>query len=214
MKNLTRGTAPACLSAAQKKSGTWDKLTQQEKTDIWSCLLEMQSHYCAYCECRIHKPCDQQKETRHIDHFYPKGNDPKKTFEWDNLFGSCSTKENCGHYSQNNDKKGACKPDRDTPEKLFSFSSDGKIAPKHGLSQTQLDMANKTIEVFNLNSSRLTNSRKAEISSVASTAKELLSTLEQEIDANTIQDIRREIEQAKENAKKQAFSMALFSVWE
>jgi len=113
-------------------------------------LLKEQINMCAYCESRL-------KDYYHIDHFYKRDLFPKLTFDYDNLFLSCNCENSCAKHKDSYGLK------IDEFNKIFSpkninldefeYSFTGEIIGK-----TQ--KANKTIEVFNLNSRSLVEKRK------------------------------------------------------
>ena len=92
MHRLQRGAAPICLARYRHGRDNWSALDGADRTEIWQTLEAMQSQRCAYCEAAI------AEGNRHIEHFVQKGRDPRVTFQWDNLFGSCNREDSCGKY--------------------------------------------------------------------------------------------------------------------
>jgi uncharacterized protein (TIGR02646 family) len=124
----------------------------------------MQGCRCAYCESSL------EQAGRHIEHFYQKADDqfPQKTFDWDNLFGSCNRNESCGRHKDNNttpDFNHLIKPDIENPEYYFQFLMDGRITLRDNLTETECHKAEETLRVFNLNPEHgpLKNMRKIHI---------------------------------------------------
>ena len=148
MHKLQRGETPDCLTKFQHGRNNWNDVSPEDKQEIWNALDSMQGTRCAYCETAIHDG------SRHIEHFRQKGRDPKGTFLWSNLFGSCNREDSCG---KNKDRCGQytpadlIKPDEDNPEKYLIFSPDGSVAPRHGLSPEDHRRASETIRILNLN---------------------------------------------------------------
>ncbi|SIR07146.1 retron Ec78 anti-phage system effector HNH endonuclease PtuB [Marinobacterium stanieri] len=148
MKFLNRGNKPKCLNGLSYKKKNWCDLKPDEREEIWKSIYEMQGDFCAYCECKLDK-------ARHIEHFEPRKNNRRLTFEWDNLFGSCGRTSRCGHYKDGSKAKAyeienILKPDIDDPHNYFIFNSNGRISPRKDLSILNTKKAEETIRVFNL----------------------------------------------------------------
>ncbi len=148
MRKLERGPAPACLSRYRHGANNWNDLTADDRKELWQSLDDMQGQRCAYCEGEL------RADKRHIEHFRQKGRDPKVTFLWSNLFGSCNRFENCGKYKDElppYTPADLIKPDDEDPEHFFVFVSDGSVAVRAGLTAAETRRANETIRIFNLN---------------------------------------------------------------
>lgn len=148
MRKLERGPAPVCLSRYRHGAHNWNDLTADDKKEIWQKLEAMQQQHCAYCEGSM------RADRRHIEHFRQKGRDPKVTFLWSNLFGSCNRVENCGTYKDKlppYNPADLIKPDEEDPEHFFVFVSDGSVAVRAGLTAVETRRANETIRILNLN---------------------------------------------------------------
>jgi len=149
MHKLQRGPAPACLSSYRHGLNNWKDLSADARKELWQKLYDMQGQRCAYCEGAL------RADKRHIEHFRQKGRDPRVTFLWSNLFGSCNRAENCGKYKDElppYDPADLIKPDEEDPEHFFVFVSDGSVAVRAGLTAVETRRANETIRIFNLNS--------------------------------------------------------------
>ena len=163
MRKLERGQAPVCLSRYKYGRDSWEVITQNEsyKDDIWQQLTNMQNAFCAYCESRLHD------RKRHIEHFFRRENFPQLTFDWGNIFGSCNEPDSCGNHKDNKAQRGidlskVCKPDIMNPVKYLLFLSDGNVMPRHGLEPADAEIAENTINVFNLSGSpKLVGKRRA-----------------------------------------------------
>jgi uncharacterized protein (TIGR02646 family) len=169
MHQLHRGEAPSCLKRHHRTSGNnWQKVSSEDKTEIWEALQAMQLDRCAYCESKITAP------KRHIEHFYLRSHSPAKTFDWSNLFGSCTNQEHCGKHKDNQSFQSAdlIKPDVEDPEKLFLFLSDGTVAIRHNLASADQYRAEETIRVFNLNAASLISKRRQAVQGYLSLAEE------------------------------------------
>lgn len=164
MRHLDRAriAAPACLDRFRSNQKTWNDLAWANRDEIRTQLGVLQNSHCAYCE------CDLQRETSkpHIDHFEQKSRYPKKTFDWNNLFWSCSHEDTCAkhkdHIVGTYKQPGILlKPDEDHPRRYLFFSSDGRAHPRVGLSIDDTHRALETIRVLALNDMRLVQMRRA-----------------------------------------------------
>lgn len=161
MRKLKRGQAPRCLSKYRYGRDHWGVVSTntQYNAEVWRQLNNMQGHFCAYCESDL-------KQKRHIEHFFRCRDVPQKTFDWSNLFGSCDEPDSCGKYKDNKapvtiELSKVCKPDIMDPADYLFFADDGSVEPQSGLSPADLEIAQNTIHVFNLNgSSKLVGKRR------------------------------------------------------
>ncbi|WP_224788154.1 retron Ec78 anti-phage system effector HNH endonuclease PtuB [Pseudomonas fluorescens] len=169
MRKLQRGSGPGCLSLYQHGRHNWGCVTSEHRAEIWRDLNTMQGGRCAYCEAPINE------SDRHIEHFRQKGRDPRVTFEWENLFGSCNRHESCGKH------KDRCayaplvliKPDCDDPDDYWVFVSDGTIRPRADLSTPQQSRAEESLRIFNLDArnGRLRHMRREAVRQYLDTAE-------------------------------------------
>ncbi|SFY13314.1 TIGR02646 family protein [Janthinobacterium lividum] len=169
MHKLQRGAAPACLSTYQHGRDNWKAVSAEDKREIWEKLDEMQQRRCAYCEDAL------RNDKKHIEHFRQKGRDPKVTFLWSNLFGSCNRIDNCGKFKDElppYDPADLIKPDEEDPERFFLFVSDGSVAVREELNATDKKRAMETIRIFNLNGA-LRQMRRSVIAGYLEQAKEV-----------------------------------------
>ena len=184
MHKLQRGEAPKCLEKFKHGRDNWETVGPDDRTEIWHALQAMQGQRCAYCE------ADISKGRKNIEHFRQKASHryPQGTFEWANLFGSCTRAESCGSHK---DKLGTyqhedlIKPDEEDPEAYLTFVTDGSIVPRHGLPEKSRHRATETLRVFNLDYEHgpLRQMRKQAISGYLQTAeaiREWAETLPQE----------------------------------
>lgn len=148
MHKLHRGAAPACLADFQHGQHNWSDVTPAQKATLWTELEAMQGQRCAYCESEF------RTAKRHIEHFCQKGRDPKGTFVWSNLFGSCNREDSCGKHKDESavyPPAVLIKPDVDDPEHFLVFAADGSISPRKNRSTSEQHRATETIRLFNLN---------------------------------------------------------------
>jgi len=150
MHKLVRGPEPTCLRQYRDSGITWeDELN--DKASVHEALQEMQGYFCAYCEASI-----KNHDNRHIEHFRKRQRFPQKTFEWANLFWSCSNSCSCGQHKDARatgaySPEDLIKPDEEDPEEYFLFLKTGFIKIKEGISPAMRHRAEETLRVFNLN---------------------------------------------------------------
>ena len=151
MRKLTRSVeSPKCLAHYKHGLHNWNHVEAAHKLEIWEHLNLMQNMRCAYCERII------QQGARHIEHFFQKGRQPKLTFDWSNLFGSCTDNSCCGFYKDRQDylEGDILKPDIDDPVQYLVFAHDGTISPRLPNTPENIHRANETLRVFNLDHHR------------------------------------------------------------
>lgn len=128
--------------------------SEADRTQIWEALNAMQRNVCAYCEGSL-------EAGSHIEHFAKRRSSYRHlTFEWKNLFGSCSRDDCCGHYKDSSHSRYSnyslqdlIKPDVDDPWDFLVFGSDGRVSVRDGLSPAERKKGQTTIDVLNLDSS-------------------------------------------------------------
>lgn len=175
MRQLQRGVAPSCLARYRHGRDNWSALSGADRAEIWQALEAMQSQCCAYCEAAI------AADNRHIEHFVQKGRDPRVTFQWDNLFGSCNREDSCGKYKDHcagaYNPGDLLKPDVDDPDHYFVFVADGTIQIRAGLNDADRQRASETLRIFNLDAEHgaLRRMRHAAAIGYVQTAEELWS---------------------------------------
>lgn len=216
MRKLERKAKPACLGNYRHGKDNWNGTSKSCRDEIWLHIEKMQGTFCAYCESRLHV------RKRHIEHFFRKDDEPKKIFDWDNIFGSCNHSDSCGRYKDHKAKSinllKVCKPDSMNPSNYFIFASDGKISLKAGLESYEAEIALNTIKVFNLNDSpKLVGKRReamrAELSVFESYLQEVNGLdMDEDADIYNVLEQERLTNLAKINDAEH--STALRHVWE
>lgn len=217
MKKLVRGDSPLCLAKFKHGRDNWSVISDNGLTnEIWEKLNIMQRGFCAYCECQLHE--DNTK--RHIEHFIQKGKQQSKTFDWDNLFGSCNNPNRCGKFkdespiAKNIDLAKVCKPDAMDPGELIMFLNSGKVRPRASLTPEKKELADNTIAVFNLNGdSTLENSRKAAIAGEKSLADSYWETLADDDNGELAGLLDTELSEALIRIQEHEHSTALEHLW-
>ncbi|MFH4593979.1 retron Ec78 anti-phage system effector HNH endonuclease PtuB [Vibrio alginolyticus] len=217
MKKLVRGDAPLCLAQFMHGRDNWSVISNNGLTnEIWEKLNIMQSGFCAYCECQL----QEDNTKRHIEHFIQKGRDPSKTFDWDNLFGSCNNPNRCGKFkdedseAKNIDLAKVCKPDVMDASELILFLNSGKVRSRTTLTPQQKELADNTITVFNLDrDSTLENSRKAAIAGEKSLADSYWEMLANDDTGELAVLLEEELSEALIRIKQVEHSTALVHLW-
>jgi len=149
VKRLLRGAAPGCLASYQHGRDRWDDLTPACRAEVRAQLDAMQGRLCAYCE------GDLDTLVAHVEHLWPRGQHPTRTFDWHNLFLSCDREDSCGTYKDRGgkpyDPAALIDPSRDDPDDFFRARDSGQIEVRPGLSAHDAQRARETLRVFNLN---------------------------------------------------------------
>lgn len=151
MKALARGAAPACLAGLRHGVHSWNMtdVPPSSRAQIWTHLDQMQGGLCAYCEGSL------AQLGRHIEHRCARNDEPRRTFDWSNLYGSCDRGDCCGIFKDGE----ACPynhvdlldPCVDEPDDYFVIRPSGQIEPRSDLSERDKHRALETLRVFNLN---------------------------------------------------------------
>jgi len=153
VRYLDRASAkvPACLSRYDARTQPWEDVSWEDKEEIRAELESLQRRHCAYCECDL----ANESKKPHIEHFEPRSRARMKTFDWENLFLSCSQTERCGCHKDNlagkYQSKDLVKPDLDDPRHFLQFMPDGKVLPRERLRASEAHRAEETIRVLALN---------------------------------------------------------------
>ena len=170
MHRLHRDPAPpAGLRKYQHGKDSWSNTCPSavERAAIWDKLNAMQAHRCAYCEGPM------STDNRHIEHFRQRARYPQGTFDWHNLFGSCTRPGTCGDHK---DKCGAyphqdlIKPDEEAPEAFLVFTPHGAIRPRANLQTHERHRAEQTIRILALDGA-LNQIRRSEVAGYIQTAE-------------------------------------------
>lgn len=177
----SRVAAPECLVARKGGRDPWDGVEAREKEEIHASLARLTESRCAYCE------SDLKTSRKHIEHFRTRHRFPTKTFDWNNLFISCTHDDSCGrHKDSSRETKRApyeptdlIKPDEEDPERFFLFYPDGTIALRDGLNEKERFRARETLRVFNLQNARLAELRRLAVRFYRSVNPDLLEFLEE-----------------------------------
>ncbi len=176
VRHLDRVTVPAptCLGRFRAPADRWEALSRDDREEIRAQLGALQRDHCAYCE------CDLTNESRdpHIEHFEQRSRAPQKTFDWQNLFWSCSHAERCGKHKDRHagsyDPPDLLKPDVDDPRRYLRFTRDGEVFARPGLDEAGRRRADVTIQAFALDHRDLIAARKAYLAGPYRLVKDVL----------------------------------------
>ena len=124
-------------------------------------LVNEQNRLCGYTEIFI-----SELKFCHIDHYKKRSISPELTFDWNNLivatkfseFGAGHKDQKCG--IQKSDYNNIFNPVVDDIENYFYYTEWGEVVPKTTISEDEIEKAQKTINVFNLNHNSLKERRK------------------------------------------------------
>lgn len=123
------------------------------RDDLMGLLLEMTKNHCSFCD----KYFDY--DAKEIEHFQPKVKFPENSFEWSNLFVSCHL---CNKAKGEKFDELLLKSD----DSSYKFYNNFRYNFKSGELEPKNDRAEKTIEIYDLNNSELTKSRKKWINEI------------------------------------------------
>lgn len=139
------------------KYGGYEKIPQEVKNSMWvhyrekeikKILFDSSHGKCAFCEA---KPAESGNIE--VEHFMPKSLYPSKAFEWTNLLPVC---RKCNDSKSNHDtgKEAIVNPSEEDPENIFTYNF-LNIEP---IDESNI-VAERTIEICDLNSERLYDAR-------------------------------------------------------
>jgi len=186
MHRLSQGIPPVKLDKIKTKfHNDYELFLKQDKHEhdlLCESLYENQGHYCAYCETVIHSVTNG-----HLEHLERRRDNPKRSFDWTNMFFSCCHEDSCGKFKDDSKPNivfnigDIIDPHTEDPQDFFAYDMQGHIFPKSGLPDSEKRRAEETIRVFNLNSSvRLVNIRRNAAISACPMLQDV--TTEEEID--------------------------------
>ncbi len=155
MHKFIRGASPINLEKMEEKYHDWDPFVgTQEHVLLGDELYDRQEHYCAYCETSL-----ANKSEGHIEHLERRSDNPRRAFDWSNMFFSCKKKDSCGRYKDDKldprqfNPADIIDPSKEDPLDFFRFDMNGGVQAKAGLDETRTRKARETIRVFNLDQS-------------------------------------------------------------
>jgi uncharacterized protein (TIGR02646 family) len=172
---------------------TWQRFTKRSanKKPLRSELHTRQQGLCAYCEINIHtEQANDLNIGSHVEHILPKEKYPQLTFDYNNLILSCFATGgeikaderdpapiSCGHATLKRtndfDELLFIKPTDLDCEQYFSFELDGEVIPHPSLNPPDIDKAEHTLNVLNLNCLRLKRLREDTIIALYQSISEL-----------------------------------------
>jgi len=146
-----------------KEDSAWkDENIVEIKTQLREYLIKEQYGLCAYCERKL-----EDKGDLSIDHFKKRELFPNLTLEYYNFFISCKSKNHCESFKDNKfktlkkeDYAKIIHPYSDEPEYYLSYNFMGEMVPNDNLKDFEIEKANFTIKIFNLNDRVLIEDRK------------------------------------------------------
>jgi uncharacterized protein (TIGR02646 family) len=213
---LQKKSTPQTSNDAQT---AWKKF--KDKDDVRKKLYPRQNGLCVYCEINIELHNKNKNGIgSHVEHILPKETHPQLTFDYDNLILSCfatggeikadekdPAPVSCGHATlkRTNDFDVSLfiKPTDSDCEHYFSFELDGSVTAHPELNSSEIDKAEHTWQVLNLNCLRLKRLREDTITQLY----EIFSELQNDNNALNL-FLSQELKETKSfiNARKQHFS--------
>lgn len=153
---------------------------QEIKDKLFEC-----SHYkCAFCEC-----IPGESSNIEVEHFAPKSIYYDKTFDWDNLLPVCR-KCNESKSSFDTIKEPIINPSKVNPEDYLSYNL-LNIIPS--INCTDIELSKRTIDICNLNSTRLFKARSDLLYNLSIYESDLLDWMEEIEEADTERKITNKI---------------------
>ncbi len=178
MKTIKKRNADSCLAYARKARWNWEDFRNNDPTGYHAVrqqALKEQADECAYTGLWLGDGTTQQV---HLDHFLKKSIYENKTFDYDNLFAAAKDlpygadykdKCICGPKPKADEQYSTFwSPCQQNLEKAFWYRQDGFMVPADSLSNEEKEMAQHTIDMFNLNSGDLIRKRSGVIKLVRS----------------------------------------------
>ncbi|ECG0708980.1 TIGR02646 family protein, partial [Salmonella enterica subsp. salamae] len=171
----TRRGTDALLTANENPPQDSDQSTRRwrnfrrDKADLMMLLLNEQYHLCCYSEIRA----DLRGLGYHIEHVENKSQQPGRTFDYQNLAASALDSENGLHLFGINAFGGHSRGKQEAVDmakfihchlpdcsRYFAYLSDGRIVPADELNAQEMERAQYTIDLLNLNSGFLQTERR------------------------------------------------------
>ncbi|EBG5323129.1 TIGR02646 family protein [Salmonella enterica] len=171
----TRRGTDALLTANENPPQDSDQSTRRwrnfrrDKADLMTLLLNEQYHLCCYSEIRA----DLRGLGYHIEHVENKSQQPVRTFDYQNLAASALDSENGLHLFGINAFGGHSRGKQEAVDmakfihchlpdcsRYFAYLSDGRIVPADELNAQEMERAEYTIDLLNLNSGFLQTERR------------------------------------------------------
>ncbi|EAW0682737.1 retron system putative HNH endonuclease [Salmonella enterica] len=171
----TRRGTDALLTANENPPQDSDQSTRRwrnfrrDKADLMTLLLNEQYHLCCYSEIRA----DLRGLGYHIEHVENKSQQPGRTFDYQNLAASALDSENGLHLFGINAFGGHSRGKQEAVDmatfihchmsgcsRYSAYLSDGRIVPADELNAQEMERAEYTIDLLNLNSGFLQTERR------------------------------------------------------
>lgn len=143
-----------------KKPTKYDDYITEIKQNLRAYILENEQKFnngyaCVYCEQNI-----SEVSMCHTEHVKPKSIFPEYEHDYKNFAISCNSKKHCGHKKGNSYNDDFINPIENNPDEYFTYNlMTGEIVPKN-LDGDKYRMAERTIELINLNHPSLIIARK------------------------------------------------------
>lgn len=162
MRSLTKGFEPKKLQDWRRENPNetnWSTLPGEVKQEIRESLCRDQGNLCAFCERRI-RPERKAADREHmrIAHGVPRQGPsgvPEKTFDWQNLLGSCPDSY---HPTKTCDVAQADRPLCASPYSTLQLEAKLQFKRDGSIETLNVDLA-RDLETLNLNADRLKMSR-------------------------------------------------------
>lgn len=154
---------------SEQSTRRWQRFGRENKAALMTLLLNEQYHLCCYSEIRA----DLRGLGYHIEHVENKSQQPGRTFDYQNLATSALDSENGLHQFCINAFGGHSRGKQEAVDmakfihchmsgcsRYFAYLSDGRIVPADELNTQEMERAQYTIDLLNLNSGFLQTERR------------------------------------------------------
>ncbi|EDQ1418330.1 TIGR02646 family protein [Salmonella enterica] len=154
---------------SEQSTRRWQRFGRENKAALMTLLLNEQYHLCCYSEIRA----DLRGLGYHIEHVENKSQQPGRTFDYQNLATSALDSENGLHQFGINAFGGHSRGKQEAVDmakfihchmsgcsRYFAYLSDGRIVPADELNTQEMERAQYTIDLLNLNSGFLQTERR------------------------------------------------------
>lgn len=162
MRRIERGAAPEDFQKFARKHGHcgWKSLYEEDEPlfrRVCDILAKDQLGLSGYTE----EPL--RDGSRHVDHFLKREYYPESTFDWQNLIIDSNSEEYGAKRKDRRvtkaDNARLINPVAEDPHAYFRYQADGRIAPRCGLCDKDVERAKLTIDAFGLNEAYLVRRR-------------------------------------------------------
>lgn len=139
----------------KRKVSNWKDVPPELKNSIREFMKNESEGKCPYCE------IDIKNDFSEIEHIRPKDKFPHLLLQYDNLICTCREANRCGNKKGNSWNEKFINPVTENPDDFFEYDiKTGEIIPKENEISENVEKAEYTIDILNLNQLELMQVRK------------------------------------------------------